>query len=88
MINCKYTQAFDFKNGVAKVSNGKYFGLINACGDELTDFVYSEIDNFQNSYAIAKRGSFYGVIMSNGDVHIDFVHNRILSFDYVNGRIM
>ncbi len=66
VIDYQYVEAFDFKNGIAKVSpDGHKWAIINKSGRYISKF-YDNISDFENGVAIVRQGSYYGFIDRSG----------------------
>ncbi len=66
VIDYQYIKAYDFKNGIAKVSpDGQKWAIINKKGKYISRF-YNQISNFENGVAIVKTGRYYGFINNKG----------------------
>lgn len=66
VIDYQYIKAFDFKNGIAKVTpDGKKWAIINKKGKYISQF-YEKINDFDNGVAIVKIGNYFGFINEQG----------------------
>lgn len=79
-IKSQFTIASDFTDGVAVVSKGDKYGVIDNNGENIFDYKYDSIDNFNEGYAIAKLNDDYYIIDINGN------ENKInADIDYCEG---
>ncbi|CUP53930.1 KWG repeat-containing protein [Clostridium baratii] len=79
-IKPKFKVASEFTDGVAVVSEGDKYGVIDSNGETIFDYKYDSIDNFNDGYAIAKRDDDYYVLDINGN------ENKInADIDYCEG---
>ena len=79
-IKPKFKVASEFTDGVAVVSEGDKYGVIDSNGETIFDYKYDSIDNFNDGYAIAKRDDDYYVLDINGN------ENKINAYiDYCEG---
>ncbi|CUQ02806.1 WG repeat-containing protein [Clostridium baratii] len=79
-IKPQFTIASDFTDGVAVVSKGDKYGVIDNNGENIFDYKYDSIDNFNEGYAIAKLNDDYYIIDINGN------ENKInADIDYCEG---
>lgn len=90
VIEVKYTDAHDFSNGLAAVSeNGKTWGYINSSGKKVIDFKLDDVKDFDTKYACAKKNGKWGIVDKYGNTVVPFKYDE--SF-YLNdngyGRIM
>lgn len=70
VIEAKYTQAYPFENGMAKVCKGKKWGYIDETGKEIIKIQYENIEPFNDGIARVKKGKKYGYIREDGTVYI------------------
>jgi len=82
VIDYKFNDANDFKNGKAKVrlgnrTNGKY-GYINRKGEFITK-MYDDVTDFENNVAIVRSGEKYAIIDTAG-VEISKWYDKIGEF--------
>ena len=78
IIDFRYVEAKEFKNGLAVVKNDDKFGFINESGNVVIDFIYESAGNFlDNGMAIVVKDGKYGVIDKNGNVIINFTYEYI-----------
>lgn len=66
-IKAEFKIASDFTDGVAVVSKGDKYGVIDNNGDTIFDFKYDSIDNFNEGYAIAKVNDYHYILDINGN---------------------
>lgn len=79
-IKPKFKVASEFTDGVAVVSEGDKYGVIDSNGETVFDFKYDSINDFNEGYAIAKRDGSYYVLDINGN------ENKIdTGIDYCEG---
>lgn len=79
-IKPQFTIASEFIDGVAIVSKGDKYGVIDNNGEAISDYKYDSIDNFNEGYAIAKLNDDYYILDINGN------ENKInADIDYCEG---
>ncbi len=64
VVKCKYTLAFPFKDGLAKVGKGDKFGFIDATGKEVLPINYEEITPWAEGIYRIKSGGKYGLFFA------------------------
>ncbi|GAA0116134.1 WG repeat-containing protein [Clostridium senegalense] len=72
--NFNFENAFDFKDGVARVETNKKFGYINKEGNFIINPKYEDALDFSNKFAWVKKDNLWGCIDKND--------NTILNFEY------
>ena len=65
VIDYSFVDAQDFNNGLAQISNGKFWALINKKGEKISDW-YEQIDDFNGNIAIVKKFGNIGFINKKG----------------------
>lgn len=81
VIKPKYTRAYPFQNGKAKVSNGNKWGYIDENGKAVIPIVYDNIEPFEKGLARVQKDGKYGYIKEDGSVYIKPEYNFIGSFN-------
>ncbi|MCB0387835.1 MAG: WG repeat-containing protein, partial [Winogradskyella sp.] len=65
VVPVKFTKAFDFENGYAKVlENGKW-GLIDPSGNYFVKTEYDGVSNYYDGNVVANLGDTHGLIINN-----------------------
>ena len=70
IIPFQFIEAYEFKNGVAKVAmshEGKRkFGMINPQGNTIIPCIYDELGDFYDDLVVAKKEDKYGFVDKKG----------------------
>lgn len=80
VINYKFQQATDFKDGLAKISNGKMWAIIDKKGEKISDW-YEKIEDFNGNVAIVYKLGNYGFIDRTGSFRGEW-YKTIIPLDY------
>lgn len=78
-IKCQYRKVSDFQDGLAVVSDGILYGLINSKGEAVTPMKYVEI-NLSGGIASVKTSRGYGYVDNSGKEILMPANNAILPF--------
>jgi WG containing repeat len=63
----KYTSVDDYKEGFAKVKQGKLgYGFLNICGEEVVKCQYSHVEDFNDGKALVKKNNNWLLIDTKG----------------------
>lgn len=65
VIDYQFVNAEDFKNGLAKVSNGRFWAVIDKTGKRISDW-YDKIEDFSGNLAIVYKMGNIGLINKQG----------------------
>ena len=77
LVEPKYQDIYEFKNGIAKVIKNNKFGYINANGDVLIQPEYQDIYEFKDGVAKVIKNNKFGYINSNGKELLPCVYAKI-----------
>jgi|GEM_PF-3213308 len=79
----KYKVAYDFSDGLARVSlDGKKYGVINRSGTVVIPLEYESLSyGFKDGYAPAKKDGKWGLLSNKGKTVVDHKYDH---FDYVS----
>lgn len=69
IVQCKYSEAHNFNDGLALVSIGRYddYTFIDKKGNEITNKYYQYAQDFSEGLAVIRLKGYYGFINKNGD---------------------
>ena len=91
VVDCKYTNAWQFHEGYALVELNKKYGYVNINGEEIISCIYEEGSQFQDGMAVTKFNNKYGCINIKGEIIIPFEHKKLYyvsnGFLYVNNTV-
>lgn len=88
VIDFKYTYAYSFNNGLAKVENDYYqYGFIDREGNMIIDFSNNSVGDFYGEYAIQNRyymdNYYYSLINRKGQISSEWFNNLTYISDSV-----
>lgn len=80
IIPCKYDRVSSADTHLLWCNLYGKNALFSDKGNQLTGFVYEEVEGFHNGYAIAKKATGYGILSSSGREVTDFFNESVDEF--------
>lgn len=83
-IDCQYSNAGNFQEGLAKVEQNKKWGYVNQSGEIKINCVYKNVTDFHKGVAIAYNDNEYGLLNTKGDTLFPFSYH---SLEFINDSL-
>ncbi|GAB5417361.1 MAG: hypothetical protein Crog4KO_29430 [Crocinitomicaceae bacterium] len=87
-ISPEYEYAFDFKEGLALVKKGNYWGFIDSNNSTIVPFEYDRCSEFKGGFSIVQKNGKLGIIDEGGNVvvPVECDHVEVLKDSYCIGQ--
>ena len=95
VIDTLYSNAYNFREGLAKVKISGKWGVVNKKGEEVIPFYYDDVEDgssdliyhrditaFYSGLLPVKMGEKWGFINQKGEIVIDFNYDKVLSSSF------
>ena len=77
----KYTEVWDFKDGLAAVSQDTRWGFIDKTTELAIPMIYDEVTTFSEDLACVRKGRRWGVVNTEGKQIVLYIYDKIFPFD-------
>ena len=74
----RYYDVGEFVNGLCRVSDGDYWGLVNDQGDEIVSLEYDQIVLLRDSLLVVELKNQFGVMHANGNMIFEISYSHIV----------
>ena len=81
VIPCKYDDAYDFSEGLARIKVDGKLGYIDRTGEVVIPCRYDEAWDFKNGFASVSVNRKWGLIDKSGNVIISFKYDNYIFFN-------
>ena len=74
----RYYDVGEFVNGLCRVSDGDYWGLVNDQGEEIVSLEYDQIVLLRDSLLVLELNDQFGVMHANGNMIFEISYSHIV----------